>query len=220
MSVFGAHQWHDISNQLSDSVSGWSISSFFNCCNGYRQCRGICLLHSAFTTNSCTLLGASTEDEVSTCIRTWRKRLKNWYKDTVFKPPSHGLRWRGVGLLQMTFLPNCCLTVGLFDVKRECIICRRQNFWYKLWALRATHDWPGHVDSVSLLHAVFYKWRVLHLGNITFSRWFKQTLVLQKNIPARFPAKESNHTQCGHDIQPAVSEADPFLCLNDLRWCE
>ena len=32
--------------------------------------------HSAFATNSCTLFCASTEDEVSTCIRTWRKRLE------------------------------------------------------------------------------------------------------------------------------------------------
>ena len=39
-------------------------------------------------------------------------------------------------MLQMTLLPNCCLTVGLFDVKREYIICRGQNFWHKLWALR------------------------------------------------------------------------------------
>ena len=36
----------------------------------------------------------------------------------------------------------------------------------------------------------------------------------------RFPAKESNYTQCGHDIQPAVSEADPFLCLNGQQRCE
>ena len=77
----------------------------------------------------------------------------------------------------------------------------------------ATHDWPGHVDSVSLLHKVFYKWRIVYLRKITFSRWFQQTLVLLKNIPARFPAKESNHTQCGHEIQPTISEADPFLCL-------
>ena len=59
---------------------------------------------------------------------------------SVFKPPSHGLRWRGLWVLQMTLLPNCCLTVGLFDVKRECIICRRQNFWHKLWALRLITD--------------------------------------------------------------------------------
>ena len=45
-------------------------------------------------------------------------------------------------------------------------------------------------------------------------------LVLLKNIPARFPAKELNHTQCGHEIQPAISEADRFLCLNDPQWCE
>ena len=44
----------------------------------------------------------------------------------------------------------------------------------------ATHDWPGHVDSVSRFHTVFYKWRVLHLRKITFSRWFQQTLVLLK----------------------------------------
>ena len=70
----------------------------------------------------------------------------------------------------------------------------------------ATHDWPGHVDSVWLLHTVFYKWRVLHLKKITFSGWLQQTLVLLKNSPARVPAKESN------------SEADPFLCLNDPQW--
>ena len=92
--------------------------------------------HSAFATNYCTLLGTGTDNEVSTCIRTWRKGLKNWYKDTVFKPPSHGLGWRGLWVLQMTLLPNCCLTVSLFDVKRERIICRGQNFWHKLWALR------------------------------------------------------------------------------------
>ena len=74
---------------------------------------------SAFATNSCTLLCASTEDEVNTCIRTWRKRLKKWYKDTVFKPPSHGLRWKGLWVLQMTLLPNCCLTDGPFDVKKK-----------------------------------------------------------------------------------------------------
>ena len=55
---------------------------------------------------------------------------------SVFKPPSHGLRWRGLWVLQMTLLPNCCLTVGLFDVKRECIICRGQNLWHKVCALR------------------------------------------------------------------------------------
>ena len=47
---------------------------------------------------------------------------------------------RGLWVLQMTLLPNCCLTVGLFDVKRECIICRGQNFWRKLWALRLITD--------------------------------------------------------------------------------
>ena len=40
----------------------------------------------------------------------------------------------------MTLLPNCCLTVGLFDVKRERIICRGQNFWHKLWTLRLLAD--------------------------------------------------------------------------------
>ena len=43
-------------------------------------------------------------------------------------------------VLQMTSLSNCCLTVGLFDVKRECIICRGQNFWHKLWTLRLMAD--------------------------------------------------------------------------------
>ena len=45
-------------------------------------------------------------------------------------------------------------------------------------------------------------------------------LVLLKTIPARFRAKESNLTQCRHEIQPAISEADRFLCLNDPQWCE
>ena len=54
--------------------------------------------------------------------------------DIVFKPPSHSL-WRGLWVLQMTLLPNCCLTVGLLDVNRERIIYRTQNFWHKLWAL-------------------------------------------------------------------------------------
>ena len=59
------------------------------------------------------------ENGVSTCVRTWRKKLKNWYKDAVFKPPSHGLRWRGLWVLQTTLLPNCCLTDGPFDVKKK-----------------------------------------------------------------------------------------------------
>ena len=44
-------------------------------------------------------------------------------------------------VLQMTLMPNCSLTVGLFDGKRESIICQRQNFWHKLWALGLMTDW-------------------------------------------------------------------------------
>ena len=39
-------------------------------------------------------------------------------------------------MLQMTLPPNCCLTLDLFDVKRECIIRRGQNLWHKVCALR------------------------------------------------------------------------------------
>ena len=65
----------------------------------------------------------------------------------------------------------------------------------------ATHDWPGHVDSVSLLHTVLFLQMKSYASqeDFHFSRWFQQTLVLLKNSPARFPAKESN------------SEADPFF---------
>ena len=42
--IWCSSEWHDISNHLIDSVSGWSISSFFNCCNRYCQCHGICML--------------------------------------------------------------------------------------------------------------------------------------------------------------------------------
>ena len=160
------------------------------------------------------------EDEVSTCIWTWRKRLRHWYKDIVFKPPSHGLRWRGLWVLQMTLLPNCCLTVLSRPVWCEKRVHHLSgaDFLAKIMG-SVTHDWPGNVDSVSPLHTVFCKWRVLHLRKVIISWWFQQALIPVKNIPARFPAK-SNHTQCGHEIQPAISQADPFLCLNGPEWYE
>ena len=54
------------------------------------------------------------------------------------KTLSHGLKWRGLWVLQMTLLPNSW--PDLYDVKRECIICQGKNFWYKLWALRLMTD--------------------------------------------------------------------------------
>ena len=143
VSVFGAHQSDTALAVASvDEAFHHSSTVVTDIASAMAFCMLLCMVDETFCicTNLCTLLGASSEDEVSTCIRTWRKRLKGWYKDTVFKPPSHGLGWRGLLVLQMTLLPNWCLTVGLFDVKRERIVCRRQNFWHKLWAMRLMAD--------------------------------------------------------------------------------
>ena len=43
----------------------------------------------------------------------------------------------------------------LSDVKRECITCREQNFWHKLWTLRLMTG-RAMFDSDSLLHTVYY----------------------------------------------------------------
>ena len=103
------------------------------------------------------------EDEVSTCIRTWRKRLKNWYKNIVFKPPSHGPRWRGLWVLQMTLLPNCRLTVGLFDVKEGasfvgsrisginyglCKLITDQEFSHCILQMKSSASQEDHLFSV------------------------------------------------------------------------
>ena len=80
---------------------------------------GIWCSSESFATNSCTLLGASTEDEVSTCIRTWRKRLKNWYKDIVFMSPSHGLWWSGLWEQQMTFCQTAAWQLACLTCKES-----------------------------------------------------------------------------------------------------
>ena len=43
----------------------------------------------------------------------------------------------------------------LSDVKRECITCREQNFWHKLWTLQLMTG-RAMFDSDSLLHTVYY----------------------------------------------------------------
>ena len=126
---------------------------------------------------------------------------------------------RGCGCCRWHFAKLLPVSRPAWCEKREAI-CRGQKFRAEIMG-SATHDWPGHVDSVSHVHTVFYKWRVLHLRKITFSRWFQQTLVLlkNKNIPARFPAKEVE----SHPVRawiPASSFWSWSLSMNDPQWCE
>ena len=102
------------------------------------------------------------------------------------KPPSHSLRWRGfLGAaddIVAKLLPGC------WPVWYEKRAHHLSGAEFLAWIMgSATQDWPGQADNVSLLHTVFYKWRVLHLRKIIFSRWFQQTLVLLKKHSSKIP---------------------------------
>ena len=107
----------------------------------------------------------------------------------------------------MTLLPNCCLTVGCLMWKESASLVGSRISGINYGLCDSWLDGP----CLTVTHFCTLYFTVLHLRKITFSRWFQQTIVLPKNIPAKFPAKESNHTQCGREFKPAVSEADPFL---------
>ena len=65
-----------------------------------------------------TLVHCLVQPQKMRSIHASRTDGRDWYKVIVLQPPSHGLRWRELWVLQMTLLPNFCLTVGLLTVKR------------------------------------------------------------------------------------------------------
>ena len=84
-----------------------TILSFFNRSNRHRQrqwayacCCALWARHSTFATNSCTLLGANTDDEISTRIRAWREKFKKCFPTATLTPtsprwPNHTMvRWQ------------------------------------------------------------------------------------------------------------------------------
>lgn len=78
----------------------------FACCSAWWA------RHSTFATNSYTLLGAKTEDEVSTRMKNWRERLTN----TLYCPQASTTcsRVEGVvGAADDLDVYNCCLSAGL-----------------------------------------------------------------------------------------------------------
>ena len=154
------------------------------------------------------------------------KRLKNWY-NKLFSSLHPMLTGGGsCGCCRW----SCCLSASLLDAKKECIIiCRGQSSWHNSCALWITTDLViltvSHFCRLYFTHEEFCIW----LGKIIFSRRFQQTAarptVCCSSAKKKFqqdslPGRRSNHTKCGHEIQPAGSEADPSLGLNDPQWCD
>ena len=130
-----------------------SVSALAWCC--------ACLAsHSAFATEHLYIARPDTKHEVSTCVRNWKERLKNWNQHTVLKPPSHSLRWRELWVLQMNLSPNCCLIVGPLDVNSVHHLLGTELWVYGLFEAWLTGPrWQYH----SFAHCRICSWRVLHL---------------------------------------------------------
>ena len=145
------------------------------------------------------------EDEVSTCIRTWRKRLELIQRHCLQASIHCGCcRWHSC---QTAAWQLACL---MGKESASFVRGRISGINYGLCDSWLTGPcWQCLTFAQSILQMKNYVSQEDHL----FSVISAETLVLLKNIPARFPAKESKHTQCGHEIQPTISEADPFLRL-------
>ena len=200
------------SNHLIDSVSGWSISSFFHRCNiiilsvsrhfqhvsvhDRRNSLQLELIRVHFFVQKRKMRSAHASGPEERDLGTDTKTLSS-----SLHPMVSGGR-------------HCCQTAAW---QLACLMWKESASFV---GGRISGINYGLCDSwlagscrqcLTFAHCILQMKSSASQEDHLFSRDFCRPF--SKNIPTRFPAKQSNHVHCRHGIQPAISEADPFLCL-------